>query len=183
MIRINLLPVRAAKKKEMGRQQLVLFAGLVILVLGLNAIWWFNVSHARDEKVAQAAKLRAEIAQLEKIIGEVNTISKDKKALEEKLAVLDQLRKARTGPVKALDSLAQTLPQRAWFHEVTEKAGSLVIKGGAVSNEDLADLMRELKRSKYFTEPTLRKSVQSTDKESGSKYIEFELTCGVKNSA
>src|SRR6478609_187876 len=100
MIRINLLPVRQAKKKEMGRQQLVLFAGIVFLAFVFNGWGYFSVSTELSGKQADVTKRQGEIKQLEKIIGEVNTITKDKKALEDKLAVLDELRKGRTGPVK-----------------------------------------------------------------------------------
>jgi len=40
MIRINLLPVRAVKKREMGRQVLVLFA-VVLLGAGLGNYFWY----------------------------------------------------------------------------------------------------------------------------------------------
>ena len=40
MIHINLLPVRAAKKREFGRQQLILFA-LILVGAGVgNYLWW-----------------------------------------------------------------------------------------------------------------------------------------------
>ena len=184
MIRINLLPVRQAKKKELGRQQLVLFAGIILVSLVINGVWTFNLKDTLSGKQADVVRRQNEIEQLEKIIGEVNTISQDKKALEDKLAVLDELRKNRTGPVKVLDTLTTVLPQRVWLIGMDEKGGALVLKGGAINNEDLADLMRELKKSPFFTEPTLQKSVQATDKEQGnSKFIEWELTCGVKYSA
>lgn len=183
MIRINLLPVRQAKKKEMGRQQLVLFGGIVVLALGVNAILAVERTADLRSKQADVVRRQNEIKQLEKIIGEVNTISQDKKALEDKLAVLDELRKNRTGPVKVLDTLTGVLPQRVWLASLEEKAGALVLKGGALNNEDLADLMRELKKSPFFSEPTLKQSVQKADKDAGAKYIEWELTCGVKYAA
>jgi type IV pilus assembly protein PilN len=183
MIRINLLPVRQAKKKEMGRQQLVLFGGLVALAIGLNLVWSFNLRGELSQKQGDVLRRQNEIKQLEKIIGEVNTISQDKKALEDKLAVLEELRKNRTGPVKVLDTLTTVLPQRVWLTGIEEKAGSMVMKGGALNNEDLADLMRELKKSPFFSEPALKQSVQKSDKDVGSKFIEWELTCGVKYSA
>ena len=181
MIRINLLPVRQAKKKEQGRQQLVLMAGVVILALAGNALWWWNTSSTLDAKKAEVTRRKAEIQQLEKIIGEVNTITKDKKALEEKLAVLDQLKKGRTGPVKVMDSLATLMPKRVWLIGLEEKGGHVSIKGGAVTNEDLADLIRELKKSPFFSNPTLKKAVQRAGQ--GPKFIEYEIGCGVNYSA
>src|ERR1700730_12728238 len=106
MIRINLLPVRAAKKREFGRQQILLFALLIVLAGIGNYFWYAKVDSelvALDQRIAST---RAEIAQLEKTIGEVKSIKEDKKALEDKLKILDTLKKGRTGPVKVLDELA-----------------------------------------------------------------------------
>src|SRR5947208_16828414 len=95
MIKINLLPVRAAKKREFGRQQIVLFGLLLVLAAFGNWFWYGKVESeltALDQRIAQT---RTEIAQLEKTIGEVKSIKDDKKALEDKLKILDTLKKGR----------------------------------------------------------------------------------------
>ncbi len=184
MIRINLLPVRAAKKKELGRQQLVLFAGLMFLAVALNGFWWWSVESDKGERLERETKLKSDIAQLERIIGEVNTISKDKEALEAKLAVLANLKKGRTGPVRLLDALATLMPPKAWVRELKEQGGSITLKGGAVSNEDVADLLREMKKSPFFKEPTLKSSKLKDDKKAGGmKYLEFEITSSITYAA
>src|ERR1700676_3826817 len=123
MIRINLLPVRAAKKREFGRQQIVLFA-LVLILAGVgNWIWYSRVESELSGLDAQIARTRTEIAQLEKTIGEVKSIKEDKKALEDKLKILDTLKKGRTGPVKVMDELATLIPEKVWLLEDTETNG------------------------------------------------------------
>ncbi len=71
MVRINLLPVRVSKKKEAGKQQLVIFAVLLLAGLAGNYLW--QASRAADLKARQAklARTKEDIAQLERIIGEV----------------------------------------------------------------------------------------------------------------
>src|SRR5690606_28723627 len=110
-------------------------------------------------------------------------IKKDQAELEEKLAVLERLRKGRTGPVKMLDALATLMPDRVWLREVDEKGGTLTLKGSAVTNEDLADFMRELKKEAFFSEPALKRAVQVDGKGGGAPVIEFELSCGINFSA
>lgn len=175
MIRINLLPVRAAKKKDLGLKQLTLLVLLVIGALLGNYFWYGGVEAELSSKTAAVAKLEQDIAQLEKIIGEVNTITEQKKTLEEKLAVLDKLRKGRSGPVKMLDALATLMPEKVWLRSIEERGGSMVMKGGALTIQDLADLMAGLKRNPYFSEPSLKRSVQ----ERGGGSVEFELSCGI----
>src|SRR3954468_11159793 len=123
MIRINLLPVRAAKKREFGRQQLVLFA-LVLIGAAIGNWFWYNkVDSELAQLDQQISRTRAEIAQLEKTIGEVKSIKEDKKALEDKLKILDTLKKGRTGPVKVMDELATIIPPKVWLADYSETGG------------------------------------------------------------
>jgi type IV pilus assembly protein PilN len=144
MVRINLLPVRAVKKREVGRQIFILFALVIAGVLVGNFFWYGSRNSVAEKNQQQIAATEAEISKLEKIIGEVNNISKRKKEVEEKLKVLDQLRKGRTGPVKLLDALATAIPKKVWLSSFDEVNGQVRIHGNAVSNDDLAEFMRSL---------------------------------------
>jgi type IV pilus assembly protein PilN len=144
MVRINLLPVRAVKKREAGRQIFILFAVIIAGVVAGNALWYSSRNSVYDRNQQQISATEAEISKLEKIIGEVNNISKRKKEVEEKLKVLDQLRRGRTGPVKLLDALATAVPKKVWLASYEEQGGQVKIKGNAISNDDLAEFMRGL---------------------------------------
>lgn len=144
MIRINLLPVRAVKKREMGKQLLVLFA--VIIVGGLTGNWmWYSDRADEFKRNAEAnSKTQQKITELEKVIGEVNNISKRKKEFEDKLKILADLRKGRTGPVRMLDALATAMPKKVWLNSFDEKEGTVVVEGTAMSHDDVAEFMRAL---------------------------------------
>lgn len=144
MIRINLLPIRAVKKQELGRKQLILFA-LVLIGAGIANYYWYDKKNDEKERlVAQVAAVKKEIAELDRIIGEVKNIAKEKQSLEEKLKVLETLKRGRTGPVKMLDALATATPKNVWLRKFDEKSGSLAIEGSALSNDDLAEYMKAL---------------------------------------
>jgi type IV pilus assembly protein PilN len=144
MVRINLLPVRAVKKREAGRQIFILFAVLIVGVLVGNFLWYSGRNSVAERNQMQITATEAEISKLEKIIGEVNNISKRKKEVEEKLRVLDQLRKGRTGPVKLLDALATAIPKKVWLTSFEEINGQAKLRGTAMSNDDLAEFMHGL---------------------------------------
>jgi type IV pilus assembly protein PilN len=179
MIHINLLPVRAAKKREFGRQQLLLF-GLILLgaLLG-NYTWWKAERDSLSALEQRIVSTRNEIAQLEKTIGEVKSITQDKKALEDKLKILDTLKKGRTGPVKVMDELATIIPNRAWILEYTEQGGNVAIRGYAITYEDFSTFAQRLKTSKYFANVTIKKASQRS--EGGN--VEWEITCNANYSA
>src|SRR3982074_2317941 len=160
MIHINLLPVRAAKKREFGRQQLVLFVLLLVLA-GIGNYFVYNRFESELRSLdKQIDTTRKEIAQLEKTIGEVKSIKEDKKALEDKLKILDTLKKGRVGPVKVMDELATIIPNKAWITEYTEQNGNVVMRGLAVTYEDLSAFAQKLKTSKYFANVTIKKASQ-----------------------
>src|SRR5437870_12929283 len=79
--------------------------------------------------------------ELQKVIGEVNNINKRRKEVEEKLGVLDKLRKGRTGPVRMLDALSTATPKKVWLTEFDEKSSAVKLVGTASSNEDVAEFM------------------------------------------
>jgi type IV pilus assembly protein PilN len=164
MVRINLLPVRVSKKKEAGKQQLLLFA--LVLVLGLFANGWYHKLRADelDAVEKRVTKTKADIAQLDKIIGEVKSIRVQQQQLQEKLDVLDKLKQGRTGPVRMLDELTSITPKRLWLTKMEEKDGKVTFTGGATNVEDVSQFMAALKTSKYFADVELKKTEGKTDK-------------------
>jgi len=144
MIRINLLPVRAVKKRELGRQFLVLGAGVVVLTLVINGAWYLDRASTSSRNQERIATTRARIAELEKVIGEVNNINKRKREVEEKLKVLDELRRGRSGPVRMLDALSTATPKKIWLSDFDEKQNAVKLEGTAVSHDDVAEFMRAL---------------------------------------
>ena len=158
MVRINLLPVRVSKKKEAGKQQLVLFAA--VLLAGLLVNWFWASSRAADLKAREAklARTREDIAQLERIIGEVKNIKDAQQELQKKLDVLDKLKQGRSGPVRMLDELATVTPRQLWLTGLDEKEGAVKFVGAAVSIDDVSEFMTKLKQSKYFSKVELKKT-------------------------
>jgi type IV pilus assembly protein PilN len=178
MIRINLLPVRAAKRREFGKQQLLLMVLALIIAAGANFFWWKNVNDANNTLDAQIGRTRQEIAQLEKTIGEVKSITQEKKALEDKLKILDDLKKGRTGPVKLMDELSTLIPAKVWLSEYTETQGQVSLRGKAVTYEDLSVFSKKMKASKHFHDVNIRKAGQGTD-----GVVNWEITCVADYSA
>ena len=144
MIRINLLPVRQVQKREQGRQYLVVLAGITVMALIGNGYWYYWMEEKRAAAQRRLDDTNGRIAQLEKVIGEVTNLNKRKKEVEEKLAVLDKLRKQRAGPVKLLDALATAMPKKVWVTDFDEKGGGVKMTGNAESFEDVSELMRGL---------------------------------------
>lgn len=171
MIRINLLPVKAKKSQAAGRQQLVGFA--MVLLIAVAGNYWFYSMREDEATAAQAQvdKTKADIAQLEKVIGEVKDITTRKKDLEEKLNVLNNLKKNRSGPVKVLDAMQTAIPKKVALLTMVETNGAMALTGTAASHDDLAEFMTALENVVY----TPRGIGRVVTGEGGSKTSRVEL--------
>ena len=184
MVRINLLPVRVSKKKEAGKQQLVIFAVLLLAGLAGNYLW--QASRASELKTRQAklARTKDDIAQLERIIGEVRNIKAQQQALQQKLDVLLRLKAGRSGPVHVLDEVATITPRQLWLSKMAEKGGAVTFTGTAVSIDDVSTFMSALKASKYFGKVELKKTtaVAASTKAGGAvdRLVNFEINAAVQ---
>jgi type IV pilus assembly protein PilN len=144
MIRINLLPVRQGKKREAGRQVVALFAAALVAALVLNFLWWNSRASVASRNDQEIAGLTAEIDKLKKEIGKVDEIKQRTKEVQEKLKVLDELKKGRSGPVRLLDALATAMPKKAWLKDFDEKSNQVRMTGFATSHDEVAEMMRSL---------------------------------------
>jgi type IV pilus assembly protein PilN len=174
MIRINLLPARVSKKKQAGKQQLVLFALVLVAGLVANYVWASSRAGDLETRQKRLARTKADIAQLDKIIGEVKSLREEQKALKEKLDVLAKLKQGRTGPVRMLDELATITPKRLWLRKMDDKAGKVTFDGTAATIDDVSVFMSALKTSRYFGDVELKKTTAKND----GKYRVVEFNIG-----
>lgn len=179
MIRINLLPIKAAQKKEKLKGQL-LVAGLTLVVVvalcGLTHMHFLDKIQERNEEIEQK---RMEISRLMKTIGEVNQFKKRQQELRAKLDVLDKLNEARSGPVFLLDELYKAMPDKLWLTDFKEANGQASISGVGVSEETVALFMRNLEESDYYSNVILKVTEQKVTE--GIKFQKFEVSCSTEN--
>ncbi|MCC7380252.1 MAG: PilN domain-containing protein [Deltaproteobacteria bacterium] len=183
MIRINLLPARKRKGTETVQQQLLAFAAVLVLAIVACFVWWALKAKEADGRAETKKAKEQELAQLDKIIGEVNEFTTKKKELEEKLQVIQSLKKGKTGPVRALDDLATEVPNRVWLSKIEEVSGRMIFEGNAIDHEDVSAFMKALQKSKYFTGVVLGYSRSAKSSKVGVSFYEFKITCAVNYSA
>src|SRR5260370_16843032 len=114
IVRINLLPVRQGKKREVSRQFLVLTAAVIVLVLVGNYIFFERVNGESERNTSKINQTQARIGELEKVIGEVNNLNARKKEVEDKLKIPSDLRKRKSVPVPLPYALPPSLPTNSY---------------------------------------------------------------------
>jgi len=179
MIRINLLPFRAARKRENIRQQISVYIGTVILallVIGFLSIQ--KIGQASDKK-AEEESLKSEIVSYQKEIEELKALEKKTKEVKIKLDVIKELEKGKTGPVLLLADVADSVPKgKLWLRSYSEKKGSLSLTGTAMDNETVALFMSNLEKTQQITTVDLESAEQRDIPQYNIKVSDFVLKCG-----
>lgn len=173
MIKINLLPLRASKKKETIRQQVSI---LVISVVGVLvvALSFYGILRGRiSATTAEIASSESELASLKAKIGAIDNIKKLQAEVKKKLDVLNQLRRAKSGPAARLAALSDSLPPKLWLTKYSENGNNVTIGGVAMSEELIAIFMKSLQASGAFSNVELVVSEQNET--AGVKAKRFEL--------
>ena len=76
MIRINLLPFRAARKKENIRRQLTIFGLSVVFALVVMAYYFMKLSTTLSDRKKEEAQIKIELAGYKKTIERINNLEK-----------------------------------------------------------------------------------------------------------
>jgi Tfp pilus assembly protein PilN len=161
MIQINLLPVRQLQRQILLRQQLYMFGAIIATVaIGVGSVWLMD-RRAIAQMEAEQAELGANLERLKPIVDEVSTLERREKLLNARMETIQRLRSNQRGPVHVLDALSRNLPEQAWLETIDESAGVYKVAGYALTNFAVADLLRNLQRSKEFASVDLISSEQA----------------------
>jgi len=178
MIYINLLPVRAAKKRESVRFQLTV-AGLVIfLVAAVSMAFYLTARSEASSLAARISEGNEELGRLKSKIGELSRIKKQKRIVEEKLNIVRKLEAARTGPTRLLQRLTDAIPPKAWLRSVRDEGDAVILQGFAANDEVVAEFMRGLGRYREWATIDLDVVQRVTEPESGAEVVRFVLKIG-----
>lgn len=167
MPRINLLPWRAAERKQ--RQKNFAIASLVAIVLGGLIMWLVNtgIQGRIDHQNARNQRLQQEIATLDEQIKEIRNLRVRKERLLARMAAIDDLQKARPEVVFLFDQLVKITPEGVFLSEFTQNGRSLLFKGVAESSTRVSTLMRNIAASPTLADPRLQ-VVQSGQAQRGA---------------
>ena len=180
MIRINLLPHRAERRRAQ-RKHLGILAGVVAII----AIVIVGLVHATiaTQIAVQTDRnefLKREVADLDKQIEEIKKLKDDISALLARKQVIERLQSDRAQAVYLLDQLVRQVPDGVYLKSVKQTGLKVNLAGYAQSNARVSTLMRNIASSPYLENPDLVEIKASTV---GNKRVaEFTLNFTVKSA-
>lgn len=122
MIKINLLPFRAARKKENIRRQVSIY--ILLLIMVAVSLVYYNISLGSKVFILQekADGLKKEMKLFNEKVKEVDRIRGKLATIEQKTAVIKTLERNRKAPVNLLTAMTQAIIRdRMWLTELEEK--------------------------------------------------------------
>ncbi len=182
MIRINLLgrirPKAARKAVPLeATLQLVFLVASLVVGFGLLYIHYWQMDKEDRALVVHIQKQTAEKARLEQLKQQVDNFTKQKVVLQQRISIIEQLQRNRTGGQELLDAIANTVSRTdtLWLSSVDRKGDALTINGSAGSINAVANFITQLKRSGYFQQVEIRESHQDESNKAVQIFV-FSLT-------
>ncbi len=184
MIRVNLLPYRAARIKENIRRQVTIYILSTLFLILFFGIFPYNpISYVALNKEVKSLRQKRddrkkELASYRDTTVKIKALEKTKAEIDVKLGKINELKRVKTGPVKLLDDIATSVPKdKLWLTALKENKGILVLEGTAMDNETVADFMNRLKDTRSVRAVELVRTKQKEIKELNLNLKDFALTC------
>jgi type IV pilus assembly protein PilN len=178
MIQINLLPVRAKKRKVSVRQ--VFYAYLVSVlatIILIGTIWIFQEMQINDLN-NRLAQVKREVDQFAKYDALLQEVSKKIQIINKKREIIRDLQRDRDTVVRLMALISAEIPaEKIWLERLAQSSNSITLDGMALSNESIAEFMRNLESSPYVIKGTVNLTHSRQTMLSNMKLREFQLTC------
>ncbi len=209
MIKINLLPVKAAKRREQGQRQLLI--GVIVVsaaIVGIIVFHGTQVAHINEIR-EHNQQLSKDIAKLKAELGDYEVIKAQRDELIRQRDAIRRLQANRSGPTYMMRELSDILTagkgptfnkeqyeetikrnpnagfnpnwdtRRAWLISYSEQNHNVKIKGGAKSDEDVAEFLKRLQVSAFFSDVYWQQTKPAIDTKLNVSYVTFDVTCRV----
>jgi type IV pilus assembly protein PilN len=181
MLEINLLPVREARRAANLRQYVMQALLVVIVCIGGVGLHQSRIRFQLMRAEGRVEQMQNDIDLFKPQLEQVARFKKRRAELENKIQVIHDLDKARSGPVRMLSELASSTPERLWLTSLASKGGRIALKGKSVDNSLVALFLRQLGDSKVFENVDLDSARLSPSKR-GLKSVQFSIKADLAGS-
>jgi type IV pilus assembly protein PilN len=177
---INLLPWREGRRAEHKKNYLTLLTLLALSAIGLMFTAGSVIEKMTDYQNYRNNFIEQETALLDQQIEKIKNIKKDKEAIEQRMALIEQLESSRNAVPIVLDELVRLVPHGLSFRSFSRQGNLIEILGVSESNNRLADFMRQLQESTVFSSGEL--SSIKADTSALEAVSDFKLTFTINPS-
>ena len=188
MIRINLLGgerkvVAARKGFSFGDgQKITIGCSVLLIATALFVAWRYwaitQESARLDQDISASQK---EAVRLRAILGQVQQFEQHKVQLQQRVTLIEQLRRGQSGPVHMVDEVSKAIPDRMWLTELSQKGDELTISGMTAALTGVSDFVSNLGASAWFSTPVDIVDSSIVQDEKTGELVKFTIKAKVKN--
>lgn len=195
MIKVNLLKnkvqgdqttqatrVAGSPESTEARSAIVKVIVLGIATVGLMLYESQNLSRLR----AEDAEINASLQELQTTVDakkieaeKLKNIEAQAKELKDKLKLLKFLSKLRLREVNTLDYMQSKIPERLWLNSLKYENDQFELAGSAISTPDISEFVKRLDESAFLKNVIVVKNQEISDSRTG--YRDFEFTAQVED--
>jgi Tfp pilus assembly protein PilN len=128
----------------------------LVLIMAASAaggyVWWKRLAGELDDMNAHIVQAQAQKAQLEKVIKEDQKFESRKKDVENRIKIIEGLKKDQLSPIVSLDALAKAIDSTnyVWLGNLDQNNAVLSMSGTGTSVNAIADFVSNLEHTGYF---------------------------------
>lgn len=161
MIRINLLEQKKATKEGpklnlggIGTTGVIWMAVLLVAV-GFIGLRWYSLNHQITDVKEEIQRADVELEKLQKALQTVDERRAKKEALEQRVALISELKRRQRVPVHLLDQISKQLPEFLWLEGLEEREGGIQVRGKATTFNAVSNFYNNLRDSSFFSNVTM----------------------------
>jgi type IV pilus assembly protein PilN len=213
MIRINLIAARKVKRRDAGEKQLAFMGLSVLGAIVAMVFAYLSSQSRLDEITRDNDAVRADIDRMKAELGDYDKVKEQRQDLLKQQKTIQALEAGRTGPLYLMREMSEILSpnkgptfdratyedrlrrdpnvgfntswdtRRVWLESFEETAGKVKIKGSAKSNEDVAEFLKRLQLSLFFSDVAPESTTQVNETaiagDATVKHVTFTLAAKV----
>jgi len=159
MIRVNLIGAskkkvaKAASKIAVPTSAMPFVLLFIVLASAAGGYWWYStLTKTTADLDAKIASAQAQKAALDAVIKQNQIYESRKKALENRIKIIEGLKRNQVSPVVALDALSDAIErtQYVWLSDLQQNNAILSMSGTGTSLAAIDDFMTNLGNTRYF---------------------------------
>jgi len=150
MANINLLPIEYKEKEKFSLRRVLVILFVVILAFG-SAYLYYTLELEIEYKEQQLKIMKSELAAIEKVIKEVRNLERDKKMIEERIAVIQGLIDNQSHLSRILGEFSASILDEVWIDNLSLSANQTFdFTANTFNNYLIAKYMVAMKNDETF---------------------------------
>ena len=120
-------------------------------------------------------KAEGEMQKLRSVLTQVQKFESRKAQLQQRVTLIEQLRRGQSSPVHVLDKISKSVPDRLWLTDLKQTGAEFAISGLSTSMTGLSDFIANLEATKYFKRPVDIVDSQVQNDEKTGELVKFSI--------